>query len=197
MGARVIQASHRFVSAPIPILVLIDLQVEHLASEGPLRVNEAGEVLETCGRLLASARAARLPVAHFRRIGQSAVVDRAARHSAFIGGFAPRPGEMLFDREGASCYSARDFHRFCEHAGAPFLVLAGFGANYVALATAVDAHTHGHKLWLVADGLGTCGTGHSMPSLSPVLAQFGELVNAEAVTRSFEQLRGGPVHGRG
>lgn len=190
MSARVIQASHRFVHSPTPILLLLDLRAENLASDRPFSVSEPAEVLSTCRRLLDTARTARLPIAHFRRVERNLFFNRTARHSAFIDGFAPRPGEMLFEHEGPSCYSAPDFRRFCEHAGEPFLVVAGFGANYVALATAVDAHTSGHKLWLVADGLGTYGSGQSMPNLGPILAQFGELRNAEAVTRSFEELGG-------
>jgi nicotinamidase-related amidase len=190
MSARIIPASHRFVPIPIPILVLIDLQAEHLASDRPFCVHEASEVLATCRRLVDGARAARLPIAHFRRIERSAFFNRATQLSAFVDGFTPRPGEMVFEHEGPSCYTAADFRRFCEHAGEPFLVLAGFGANYAALATAIDAHTHGHKLWLVADGLGTYGSNQSMPSLGPILAQFGELVDADAVTRSFEELGG-------
>lgn len=194
MHAQIIQASHRFVASPIPLLVLIDLQAEHLSPGRPFAVADGEAVLAACGQLLAAARAARLPVAHFRRIERSVFFNRASSHSAFIDGFAPRPGEMLFEHSSASCYSAPDFRRFCEHAGEPFLVLAGFGANYVALATAVDAHTHGHKLWLVSDGLGTYGPGQSMPGLAPVLAQFGELKTAETVTRSFAEL-GGAAHG--
>jgi nicotinamidase-related amidase len=175
---QVIAASSRFRRA-VPVLVMTDLQMEHTVEGRPYTVADAEAVVERCGALLDAARAAQIPVAHFRRVEQSPYFNPASALAAWVDVVRPWPSEMVFEHDVPSCYSCEAFTRFFGHVRDPLFYLAGFGANYTGIATAIDAFTRGHDVRFVADASGSYGRANH-DAVCGVIAEFADLVDVGA-----------------
>ena len=181
---RVISASTRF-RRVVPVLLLTDLQLEQT---GPGRHHLAGAeaVLARCQKLLAGARAAQLPIAHFRRLQNSPFFNPAGQFSDWLEPVRPWPSEMVFEHALPSCYSCDGFARFFAHVREPLFFLAGFGANYTALATAIDAFSHGHRINFIADAAGSYGKS-SHDAVCGVMSEFADIVDVSEAIAALER----------
>jgi len=81
---------HAFANSPnLPLVVLVDMQQEHLAKPRLLAISEISAALNTCRKVLDSSRRIGLPVAFVRMIGESVVFNRATPLVRWIEGFEP------------------------------------------------------------------------------------------------------------
>ena len=175
---QVIAASSRFRRA-VPVLVMMDLQTEHTVEGRPYSIAAAEAVVERCGALLDGARSAQVPVAHFRRVEQSPFFNPAGALADWVDAVRPWPSEMVFEHDLPSCYSCDAFTRFFAHVRDPLFYLAGFGANYTGIATALDAFTRGHDVRFVADAAGSYGRAPH-DAVYSLIAEFADVVDVEA-----------------
>jgi nicotinamidase-related amidase len=183
---QVIAASTRF-RRTVPVLLLTDLQVEHAIANRRYSIDNAGLIAAGCRRLLETARSGRFPVAHFRRLHGSAFFNPAGQFADWLEPLRPWPNEMVYEHELPSCYSCEAFSRFFGHVRDATFVLAGFGANYTGLATAIDAFSRGHIVRFVADASGSYGeTSHAThPSVCGLIGQFAEVIDLETALGSL------------
>jgi nicotinamidase-related amidase len=184
--SHVIAASTRFRRA-VPVLVLTDLQVEHTVAGRHYAVAGAEAVVEGCKRLLGAARAAQLPIAHFRRLQDSPFFNPAGQFVDWLDPFRPWPNrEMVFEHDLPSCYSCEAFTRFFGHVHEPLFFLAGFGANYTGLATAIDAFSRGHRLRFVGEASGSyAAVPHE--AVCGIIAEFADVIDIGTAVAAFER----------
>ena len=173
------------------VLVLTDLQREHAVAGRRHAVEGADRVAAACGALLVAAREARFPVAHFRRVGRDFYFHPQTAMSDWLDAVRPRPDEMVFEHELPSCYSCEAFARFMAYVREPLIVLAGFGANYTALATAIDAYSRGHHVRLVQDASGCiAGARYTHEGVTDLIGDFAELTDTREALAMIQGERG-------
>lgn len=193
---RVIPAAHRF-REPLPVLVLLDLQKQHLAGGPQHTVRNAAAVVDGCQRLLAAARTSGIPVAHTKRLEGDAFFNPESPLTDWVAECRPSPHEMLYEHTAPSIYSVQSFARFFEHIQSPLIVLAGFGASYTGLATAIDGFSRGHQIWFVGDASGSCGsTAVNHEPVCNIIGQFADVIDlSSALSRFQDRSRGHRTHG--
>jgi nicotinamidase-related amidase len=134
----------------IPILTLVDLQQEYLASPRALAIPSASDALVNCRAALAHARKLGWPVAFIRWTSCSPFFNRATKFSRWIEGFEPTGADMVFERDQPSCYASSQFNEVITSSGGNY-VLAGFAGEAACLSTAVDAFHRGHHITYLSD----------------------------------------------
>jgi nicotinamidase-related amidase len=168
------------------LFAFVDLQTEYVSEGRAYFLNNAVECLSNCRRLLLEARRLRLPIAHFRRITSTQFFNKETRFSHWVEEFHPRPNEMVFEREGFSCYENNSFRDFIDHVKDPVIILAGLTGEHSCLATAVDAHRRKHNLIYVSDASTSEAIGHftthdSHTLVTRVINGFAQVAKTEEV----------------
>jgi len=135
----------------VPLVALVDLQVEYAAPGRAYSLGGIEPCLENCRAVLSESRRLGLPIAHFRRTQANTYFNPVSPFSAWISDFRPRTNEMMFERHLPSCYSNREFSAFMDVVEAPTLVLLGLTGEGACLSTAVDGFHRGHTTIFVAD----------------------------------------------
>ena len=142
---------HAFANSPnLPLVVLVDMQQEHLAKPRLLAISEIGAALNTCRKVLDSSRRIGLPVAFVRIIGESVVFNRATPFVRWIEGLEPDRNEMVFERASRSCYSCKPFAVLVNQSRGG-IVLARFAGEAACRSTLIDAFRRNHKVTLLCD----------------------------------------------
>jgi nicotinamidase-related amidase len=156
----------------VPTLVLMDLHheqfdlVEVNCDSGPTAA------LETCGLVLAHARACGFPVAFTRRIPVPDNLAAVPAYPRWINGFEPQRADMVFDHCRPSCYASPEFAEMAEHIGGNF-VMAGRVGELSCLATAVDAFHRDQRPTVLTDAVvSRGGPGLSSATVERVLAHI-------------------------
>jgi nicotinamidase-related amidase len=196
LPTKVISAAHRF-REPLPVLVLLDMQKQHLAGSPQHVVGNAASVVDGCQKLLAVARTTGIPVAHTKRLEGDTFFNPESPLTDWVAECRPIPHEMLYEHTAPSIYSVQSFARFFEHIQSPLIVLAGFGASYTGLATAIDGFSRGHRIWFVGDASGS-GGGAAIDHrpVCTIIGQFADIIDlSSALTRFQERSRGHYAHG--
>jgi len=135
----------------VPLVALVDLQVEYAAPGRAYSLGGIEPCLENCRAVLSESRRLGLPIAHFRRTQANTYFNPVSPFSAWISDFRPRTNEMMFERHLPSCYSNREFSAFMDVVEAPTLVLLGLTGEGACLSTAVDGFHRGHTTIFVGD----------------------------------------------
>ncbi len=148
-------------SRGLPVLVLVDLQQEYIASPRRLALPHIAEALVQCRSALSHARDIGLPVAFIRWLGKSTFFNSASRFVDWIEGFEPLHTEMVFERAKPSCYASSSFAKMIDQSGGHFVV-AGFAGEAACLSTAVDAFHRGHHMTYLSDA----STSHPLNEIS-------------------------------
>jgi nicotinamidase-related amidase len=106
---------------------------------------------------------------------QTSFFNAATELADWIDDLRPLPGEMVFEHELPSCYSVDAFADFIAYIRDPSLIIAGFGANYTVLATAIDGFSRGHRIWFVREATGSYGLsgGLTHAHTCQLIEQFG------------------------
>ena len=135
----------------VPLVALVDLQVEYAAPGRAYSLADIEPCLENCRAVLSESRRLGLPIAHFRRTLANTYFNPVSPFSEWISDFRPRTNEMMFERHLPSCYSNREFSAFMDVVEAPTLVLLGLTGEGACLSTAVDGFHRGHTTIFVWD----------------------------------------------
>lgn len=192
-GANVVQAPRRFRES-LPILVLLDLQRQHVFGHGRLLIHNAAAVTAACRCLLEVARENGIPVAHVRRLAAAPVFNPESPLTSWLDECRPTAHEMVYEHIAPSCYSVQCFSRFFEHIEDPLIVLAGFSANFTGLATVIDGFSRGHRLRFVPDASGSYDGEHGVQHdvICNLIGQFAELTELQPTLDMLTRR-----HGRG
>jgi nicotinamidase-related amidase len=148
-------------AASIPLVVLVDMQQEYLATPRLLALTGTDTALVNCRLLLDHARRIGLPVAFVRMIGESVFFNRATPFVRWIEGFEPFRNEMVFERTAPSCYASEPFAAFMEQSRGG-IVMAGFAGESSCLSTLIDAFHRKHKVTYLFDA----SASHALDELS-------------------------------
>jgi nicotinamidase-related amidase len=135
----------------VPIVVLIDMQKEYLATPRMIAIPNIEPAVKNCRKILAHARKVGLPTIFVRWLDQSApFFNKATPFVGWIDGFEPQRNEMIFDRSRPSCYASNDFASLMQQGGAD-VVIAGFAGEAACLTTMVEAFHRSHRMTFLAD----------------------------------------------
>lgn len=190
-GVSVIQfLSHKRQSEQ-PFLVLAGL---HQSRQSQPEPDSLQTVLRNCETLLASARAAHLPVAFVRCIQPVRTFSEQQTYPAWLKGFEPHRNDMVFDVSKPSCYSNIEFAQAMEYSDGHFAI-AGLLGETTCLATGIDAHHRHHRFTYLSDA-SACQSNGSVPALvfhaavSQVMSIYGSVMESGEWRRSFLLNRG-------
>lgn len=137
------------------VLLLIDAQREYTTGKVPLA--GIGPAVEEGARLLAFARAQRLPVFHAIHHGRpgSALFDPHGDGSAFIAELAPQAGETVLTKSLPNAFAGTPLADLIRATGRREIVIAGFATHMCVSATARSALDHGFRTTVVAAATAT------------------------------------------
>lgn len=171
--------------ARFPILVLVDMQKQYVASSRALSLDDADHALDNCRRALAYARRVGIPVAFVRWRGTSPFFNRAPPFAGWIDGFVPTRDDAVFERSRPSCYASAPFADMMAHAG-NHIVLAGLAGEAACLATAIDAFHRGQRVTFLEDASASHGLGEFEASeVHGVISRIVELYGDVCSTQSW------------
>jgi nicotinamidase-related amidase len=137
------------------VLLLIDAQREYTTGKVPLvGIREA---VEEGARLLAFARAQRMPVFHAIHHGRpgAALFDPQQEGSAFICMLAPQNGETVLIKSLPNAFAGTALAELVRATGRREIVIAGFATHMCVSATARSALDHGFRTTVVAAATAT------------------------------------------
>jgi len=137
------------------VLLLIDAQREYTTGKVPLvGIREA---VEEGARLLAFARAQRMPVFHAIHHGRpgAALFDPLQEGSAFICKLAPQNGETVLIKSLPNAFAGTALAELVRATGRREIVIAGFATHMCVSATARSALDHGFRTTVVAAATAT------------------------------------------
>lgn len=185
-------ASRRLEPGAKPALVVVDFVRAYLVPGSPLYAGvEPARV--AAARLLASARAAGIPVMHtnvayepggadggvfFRKLPALASFERG-RHpelAAFAEGLEPLPGEPVFTKQYASAFFGTPLAAELRARSVDTLLIAGVSTSGCVRATAVDACQHGFVPLVVREAVGDRHPAPHEASLFDLQAKYAEVV---------------------
>lgn len=135
-------------------LVLIDIQNEYLA--GPLAMPDAGPAIARATALLARARESGAAIIHIAHKGApGSLFDRSAERGAIVAPLAPRPGEIVIEKQLPNAFAGTDLNAQLAATGRKELVLAGFMTHMCVSSTARAALDLGFRTTIDADSCAT------------------------------------------
>jgi isochorismate hydrolase len=171
------------------VICFFDLQREYVSPGRPVALQRTDPWLQNCRTLLAFARRSKLQIAHFRRLGRSAIFNPVTEWSQWIEEFRPNPAsEMAFERDSPSPYVCQGFARFIESIQDPCLVIAGLTGTHACLTTAIESYVRGHQAIFVGDASASPALG-SAPAES-VHSVITDLIGLYAQVTTTEKLMG-------
>ncbi|WP_342711946.1 cysteine hydrolase family protein [Bradyrhizobium sp. B124] len=135
-------------------LVLIDIQNEYLA--GPLALPDAKPAIARATALLARARESGAVIIHIAHKGApGSLFDRTAERGAIVAPLAPRPGEIVIEKQLPNAFAGTDLDAQLAATGRKELVLAGFMTHMCVSSTARAALDLGFRTTIDADSCAT------------------------------------------
>jgi nicotinamidase-related amidase len=142
----------------VPLLILVDLQLEYATAGRLHHIKELGTAIENCRRLLVTARRSKWPVAKVRWLQRGNHFSKANKFSDWIEEFRPGVSDMIFEKSGVSCYSSPEFSKMMDECAGEPAILAGLTSAQACLATLVDAATRDHRIIFAVDASATTAT---------------------------------------
>ncbi|WOH79218.1 cysteine hydrolase family protein [Bradyrhizobium sp. BEA-2-5] len=135
-------------------LVLIDIQNEYCA--GPLALPDANPAIARATALLARARESGVAIIHIAHKGQpGSLFDRSGERGAIVAPLAPRPGEIVIEKQLPNAFAGTDLNAQLAATGRKELVLAGFMTHMCVSSTARAALDLGLRTTIAADACAT------------------------------------------
>ncbi|WP_416671813.1 cysteine hydrolase family protein [Egbenema bharatensis] len=146
-------------------LLCIDLQTGIFTGEGSLVTVGALEMLPNVRKVLESARAARMPVIHFKEVHRKEMVDfgreldgaepihclETWESTDYYWELAPIDGEFTISKRRYSCFFGTDLEILLRGLKVDTLVLMGTMTNVCVHYTAADAHQHDYHFHVIED----------------------------------------------
>ena len=135
-------------------LVLIDIQNEYLA--GPLALPDASPAIARAAALLGRARDSGAVIIHIAHKGApGSLFDRGAERGAIAAPLAPRPGEIVIEKQLPNAFAGTELNAQLAATGRKELVLAGFMTHMCVSSTARAALDLGFRTTIDADSCAT------------------------------------------
>jgi nicotinamidase-related amidase len=174
----------------VPVLALMDLQMEYIAEGRAFFIEHKDHCLHNCARLLGAARRRDLPVAHFRQLLPGPYFSEDSALSGWIEEFRPRPNEAVYQRDVPSAYRNEIFRTFMDAMDDPLVLLAGLTSERACLSTVIDAVHLGHRIAFVEDASASSGFGGRSASeshavASDLVAEFCDVISTEEAVERF------------
>jgi nicotinamidase-related amidase len=146
-------------------LLCIDMQAGVFTGEGALTIVGAAEMLPNAKKVLASARAAKMPVIHFKEVHRKEMVDFGREldgaepihcletwaSTDYHHELAPIEGEFTISKRRYSCFFGTDLEILLRGLKVDTLVLTGTMTNVCVHYTAADAHQNDYHFHVVED----------------------------------------------
>ena len=182
-----------------PALIVVDLVNAYLLEGSPLYGGEGCHAAHAgARRLLALARAARIPVVHtnvayqpggrdggvfFRKVPalQHFETGRSPEYAAFAAGLEPAAGETLITKQYASAFFGSSLASTLTALGVDTLLIAGVSTSGCVRATAVDACQHGFIPAVVREAVGDRAAAPHEANLFDLQAKYAEVVTLDNV----------------
>jgi maleamate amidohydrolase len=185
-----------------PALVLIDFAQAYFEEGSPLFAGVDSARL-AAQALLATARAAKIPVVFTRVIYQANGIDGGVFYrkvpalrcflagselGRFADGLEPLPGELIVDKQYPSAFFGTSLATTLHACGVDTVILTGLSTSGCVRATCVDCMSHGFITIVARDA---CGDRHAAPheaNLFDMDAKYGDVVGEAEVTDYFKSL---------
>ena len=174
-----------------PALLIVDFVMAYLDKSSPLYAHFE-DALESNIRLLAAARAARIPVIFtnvvyekdgadgglfYKKIPSLRVFVKGSPYGAFPPSLQPLDGERIISKQFASAFFGTALTDILTTAAIDTLLITGLSTSGCVRATALDALQSGFAPFVVSDA---CGDRHSAPhdaNLFDLQAKYAEVVS--------------------
>jgi nicotinamidase-related amidase len=179
-----------------PALIVIDMSVGFTDPGSPLHC-DLEDVVEAIGRLLAAARAARLPVVYTTVAYDDAAKERAAvfiekvpalltleAGSRFVEiepRLAPQPGEPVLTKLFASAFYRTTLASLLMVQQCDGVIVTGASTSGCVRATAVDALQHGYRVVVPREAVGDRNPDAHEANLYDIDAKYGDVLSVEDV----------------
>jgi len=176
-----------------PALLLVDLVRAYFDPAAELYLGERA-CLDSAARLLAAARAARIPVVHTRVAYVEGGADggvfyrkvSALRHFAGAGPLsqimpevAPGPGEIVLAKQYASAFFGTSLASTLTVAGIDTVLIGGVSTSGCVRASAVDAVQSGFVPLVVRDAVGDRDVRPHEANLFDLQAKYAEVISED------------------
>lgn len=175
----------------MPLLVLLDTQIEYVAENRALCLGDVTGAVSNCRRLLIYAREVGMPVAFLRWQQRGKFFGKTSETSGWIEGLTPTGADMVFDRDLPSAYANREFASMMDSGGGENAVLAGFTGTLACLSTVIEAYHRQHNVTFVSDAsashpLCSLEEGKSHEAAVDIARLYGGVTTAEDWIRQQE-----------
>jgi len=186
-----------------PALIVIDMSVGFTDPGSPLHC-DLEDVVEAIGRLLAAARAARLPVVYTTVAYDDAAKERAAvfiekvpalltleAGSRFVEiepRLAPQPGEPVLTKLFASAFYGTTLASLLMVQQCDGIIVTGASTSGCVRATAVDALQHGYRVVVPREAVGDRNADAHEANLYDIDTKYGDVVSVDEVVEHLEAL---------
>jgi maleamate amidohydrolase len=176
-----------------PAFLIVDFAMAYLDPESPLFA-DAEEALASNVRLLATARAASVPVIFtrveytpggangglfYRKIPALRVFDSGSPLGEFPDSLQPGAGETVVTKQFASAFFSTSLAAILSEKRIDTLLITGMSTSGCVRATALDALQHGFAPFVIGDA---CGDRHPAPhsaNLFDLQAKYAEVISEE------------------
>jgi maleamate amidohydrolase len=182
-----------------PALVIVDFCMAYLEPTSPLYAGvEAAR--DSAARVLAQARAARLPIYHtvvrytpgggdggvfYRKVPLLKVFEAGSPLAEPPPELAPRDDEIIVIKQYASAFFGTSFAATLTSRGIDTLVITGVSTSGCIRATAVDACQNGFLPFVCRDAVGDRHPGPHEANLFDLAAKYAEVVDESFVLSRF------------
>lgn len=184
-----------------PALLIVDFVMAYLDKSSPLYAG-VEDVLTSNERLLAAARAARIPVIFTNVVYQPGGADGGLFYqkipalSVFVGGsplgefpptLTPAGGELVISKQYASAFFGTSLAPELRAKHIDTLLITGLSTSGCVRATALDALQHGFAPFVVRDA---CGDRHPAPheaNLFDLQAKYAEVISEGEACAFFQR----------
>src|SRR5919199_1864453 len=146
-------------------LICVDMQAGGFTGEGTLPLVGTDEVLPKAKKVLAAARAAKMPIIHFKEVHRKEMVDFGREldgaepvhcletwpSTDYYWELAPIEGEFAISKRRYSCFFATDLEILLRGLKVDRVVLMGMMTNVCVHYTAADAHHRDYHFHVIED----------------------------------------------
>jgi nicotinamidase-related amidase len=146
-------------------LICVDMQAGGFTGEGTLPLVGTDEVLPKAKKVLAAARAAKMPIIHFKEVHRKEMVDFGREldgaepvhcletwpSTDYYWELAPIEGEFAISKRRYSCFFATDLEILLRGLKVDTVVLMGMMTNVCVHYTAADAHHRDYHFHVIED----------------------------------------------
>lgn len=181
-----------------PAVIVVDVVMAYLTPGSPLFHERFVAALGVNERIVAAARAARVPVIFtnvvyqpggadggqfYRKIAVLATFERGSAGGAFPPTLQPLDGETVVSKQYASAFFGTSLGSTLTALRVDTVIVTGFSTSGCVRATAVDALQHGFVPFVVRDACGDRGSAQHDANLYDLQAKYAEVIGEDEIVR--------------